>query len=269
MSTNYASTGPADSPSLAGSVPLPISTPGAPATAIPITLYPFEYPIEIRIPPTAYTWDGFRQWAASDDFPERGKITFVCGELIVDMSPESFEEHGAVKTEVCRVLTQLIRERGLGHYRIDRTLISHREAGLSSEPDSVFLTRDTIRSGRVTFVPEVGRPHSSKEIVGAVDWVLEIVSPSSRRKDKKLLRDAYFNAGIPEYWLIDALGEKGQAIDFQILVRAEGGYAAVQPKDGWLASPTFGCSFRLTREKDEDGFWQYTLDMQEEKAEQS
>jgi Uma2 family endonuclease len=112
----------------------------------------------------------------------------------------------------------------------------------------------------VTFIPEVGRPQSSKEIVGAVDWVLEIVSPSSSRKDKKLLREAYFEAGVPEYWLVDPLGE---TLDFQVLLRGDSGYVCVEAKDGWLASPTYRRSFRLIRGKDELGYWQYTLDIQE------
>jgi Uma2 family endonuclease len=90
--------------------------------------------------------------------------------------------------------------------------------------------------------------------------VLEVVSPTSVRKDTKLLREGYFRAGVSEYWLADALGED---VDLQILVAGKDGYVAVEPKIGWLASPTFSCSFRLTREKDEDGFWQYTLHVQE------
>ncbi|HYO25174.1 MAG TPA: Uma2 family endonuclease [Lacipirellulaceae bacterium] len=231
---------------------------GPAALAVPLTFHSLDTPGAIHIPPQAATWDGFRQWATSDDFPERGKITFVAGGLVVDTSPESFEEQGAVKAEVSRVLLQLVRDRKLGHYRIDGTLISNETAGLSSEPDSVFISSATIKAGRVTFVPEVNRPQSSKEILGTVDWVLEIISPSSRRKDSKLLRDAYFAAGIPEYWLIDPTRDYG--VDFQILIRGDGEYVAVAAERGWLASPTFGCSFRLTRERDDDGYWQYTLD---------
>jgi Uma2 family endonuclease len=98
-----------------------------------------------------------------------------------------------------------------------------------------------------------------------VDWVLEIVSPSSRDKDQKKLRTAYFKAGISEYWLIDALVEDTEHVDFQILVAGQKGYQPITPVDGWLASPTFGCSFKLTRERDEDGFWEYTLHVQEAK----
>ena len=232
----------------------------ASSVSIPLTIYPPDDTVEVRVPSSAYTLEGFRAWAVSDDFPNRGRLTFAGGELIVDMSPESFEEQGAVKTEICRVLSQVVRERKLGHFRIDRTLISNRKAGLSNEPDSLFVARDAVKAGRVTFVPEVGRPQSSKEIVGTVDWVLEIVSPSSRRKDAHVLRDAYFRAGIPEYWLIDVLGDE---IDFQILVPGDGGYQPMSPVDGMFPSPTFGASFRLVREKDEDGFWQYTLEMRE------
>jgi len=224
-----------------------------------ITYIPRDESGEILIPASAHTLDGFREWALSDMFPESGKITFVAGELIVDMSPESVEEHSEVKSEFSRVLLNLVRERKLGRLHIDGVLITNKAAGVSNEPDALFLSKETLKSGRLIFTPEKGRPQSSKEIVGTVDWVLEIVSPSSRRKDTKLLREAYFKAGIPEYWLADVLGDD---IGFEILIPGKGGYFAVEPQDGWLASPTFGCSFRLTRDKDEDGFWQYTLHVQ-------
>ena len=99
-----------------------------------------------------------------------------------------------------------------------------------------------------------------EELVGSPDWVLEILSPSSRRKDTKLLREAYFRAGIPEYWLVDGLGDE---VDLQILVAGDDGYISIAPENGWLASPTFGCAFRLTRDKVQDDFWQYTLEARE------
>ena len=42
----------------------------------------------IRIPARAATLAGFRAWALSDEFPERGRFSFINGELFVDMSPE-------------------------------------------------------------------------------------------------------------------------------------------------------------------------------------
>ncbi len=202
--------------------------------------------------------DGFREWAVSEAFPERGKITFVAGEVIVDMSPESIEIHSFIKTEVSIVLGSLVRQHKIGRFFLDRVLLTNKQASVSNEPDASFVFSETLTSGRAHFVPSKDVPHISKEIIGTVDWVLEIVSPSTRRKDKVLLRKAYFDAGIPEYWLIDALEDE---IDFQLLVRGNREYTPVAAEGGWLASPTFGKSFKLERAIDEDGFLEYTLHM--------
>jgi Uma2 family endonuclease len=246
---------------------LSLATQGVPplnaASIAEIVIYPPDQGEELVIPASALTHEGFREWAISDDFPERGKIAYLDGELTIDMSPESLEEHNAVKTEVARVLATLVKSRKLGAFCVDGVLITAKAARLSNEPDAVFFFHETRKSGRVTFTPAKGRPQSSKEIVGAVDWVMEVVSLSSRRKDQKTLKTSYYKAGIPEYWLIDAMVDESAEIDFQILVAGRSHYESVKPADGWRASPTFDCSFKLTRERDENGFWEYTLHMQE------
>lgn len=216
----------------------------------------------ISVPASANTLDGFRRWAISDDFPERGKITFVAGGLIVDMSPESVEFHSDVKTEIGRVLANLVREQSLGRLHIDGVLITSEAAGVSNEPDILYLAKETLKSGRARLTRVADNRQSSKEIVGTVDWVLEIVSPSSIRKDKVLLREAYFQAGIGEYWIVDALDEN---IDFQVLVPGKMEYVAVEQVAGWYRSPTFQREFRLEREKEDDGYWLYTLHCRESK----
>ena len=227
-------------------------------TAMPITIYsPDERPA-IVVPPVAATLDGFREWAVSDDFPERGKITFVAGEVIVDMSPESLDRHNFIKVEITTALYRFVRQERLGRVFADGVLLSNKGAGVSNEPDASFASQQTLRSGKVQFTPLKGDPRGSKEIVGTVDWVLEVVSVSSYKKDKILLRKAYFDAGIPEYWLIDALDDE---IDFQMLVRGEAEYVPVVAQDGWLNSPTFGKAFKLDRILYEDGFLEYTLHM--------
>ncbi len=227
-------------------------------TAMPITIYsPDERPA-IVVPAVAATLNGFRKWAVSDDFPERGKITFVAGEVIVDMSPESIDRHNFLKAEISAVLYQYVRQHRLGKFYADGVLISNTQAGVSNEPDASFVSYAGIRSGRVEFPPLKGDPRAGMEIVGTVDWIMEVVSLSSIKKDKVLLPKAYYEAGIPEYWLIDALDEE---IDFQMLVRDKEAYTPVAAKDGWLASPTFGKSFKLDRTFDELEIVQYTLHM--------
>ncbi len=222
-------------------------------------LYELES-LNLSVPPTAYTLGGFRRWAVSEKFPDRGLVSFIDGGVLVNMSPESIEEHNQIKTEVSRVVSTLVHDGKLGLFCSDRVLLSNQVSDLSTEPDAMFIANATRREGGVTFVPVAGRPGSSKEVIGSPDWVLEIVSPSSARKDEELLRNAYYQAGIREYWLIDALSGK---INFQLLVPGDKEYVATEPVDGWYRSPTFDREFRLEREKEDDGYWLYTLQMRE------
>jgi len=64
----------------------------------------------IRIPARAATLAGFRAWALSDEFPERGRFSFINGELFIDMSPEELETHNKVKTEVVFAIANLNTE---------------------------------------------------------------------------------------------------------------------------------------------------------------
>ena len=82
-------------------------------------------------------------------------------------------------------------------------------------------------------MPKEGKEGKYREIEGTPDWVLEVISESSVRKDTEQLRTAYHRAGISEYWLIDALGEE---IIFQILNHRKNGYAATPIREGWLRS---------------------------------
>ena len=76
------------------------------------------------------------------------------------------------------------------------------------------------------------------------------MSDSSVRKDLVTLKSGYFNAGIPEYWLIDA---RGDTIHFEIFARGPDGYVAS------AASAVFGMPFRLERVKNRAGRSDYRL----------
>jgi Uma2 family endonuclease len=214
---------------------------------------------DIVVPHSAHTVEGFREWLKSANAPARGQFTFAAGELIIDMSPEAYETHNCIKSEVSAIIYLRVKRHGLGKFFSDRFLLSNPAAGISTEPDATFVTHDSLRAGRCAVVRSE-RPGVTDELVGSPDWVLEILSRSSLRKDKKLLYDGYFRAGVNEYWLIDALGDE---INFQLFVRGSECFVPVESRDGWLDSPIFGCSFQLTRSRAVDGFWEYTLHIQE------
>ncbi len=210
----------------------------------------------VRIPAAAATLDGFRAWATSDDFPERGRFSFINGELFIDMSPEESEKHNKVKVEITRVVANLNVDFDLGEFYGDGTLVTNELAALSTEPDATFVKWASFDSGRIRLVPRKDRPGEFVELIGTPDWVLEVVSRSSVAKDTKVLREIYHRAGVPEYWLINALYDE---VDFQILRRRRDRYVAVAVQDGWMRSPVFGRRFRLERKRNRKDRWTYKL----------
>lgn len=51
-------------------------------------------------------------------------------------------------------------------------------------------------------------------IYGAPDLVIEVLSPSTRRKDMIIKLNKYLNAGVREYWIIDPDKESVTVFDF-------------------------------------------------------
>ena len=58
-------------------------------------------------------------------------------------------------------------------------------------PDLIYLSN--ARSHLLT----------SKNLQGAPDLTVEILSPSSRSRDTRLKRDVYERTGVAEYWVVD------------------------------------------------------------------
>jgi Uma2 family endonuclease len=231
-----------------------VSTPQGPPLSARQIVQSASNGLCIRIPRTAHTLAGFRDWVKSPDFPEKLRVAYVDQEILLDMSKEE-EHHALAKAEICRVQMNLNHELDLGEFLLDGVLITNEAAGVSNNPDAALLLYTSMEAGRVRWVAGT-RGRQKVEVVGTPDWVLEIVSDSSVRKDTLQLRAAYHRAGIPEYWLVDA---RGQDILFQILHWRKSGYVCAPSKGGWQRSRVFGHSFRLERRRNAKGFWKYTL----------
>ncbi len=213
-------------------------------------------PLSLQMPVSAATLSGFRAWALSAEFPERGRISFLDGYLFIDMSPEELETHNAVKTAVTSRIYFLTDEMESGRLYSDRTLVTNKQARLSTEPDCTFVSFESLNRGVVRLVPRKGHPGEYMEVEGSPDWVLEIISRSSWRKDTQRLRSLYAKAGIREYWLINALADP---LEWQILQLRGSKYVAAPVRSGWQLSKVFGHEFKLLRTRSKHGFWRYQL----------
>lgn len=215
----------------------------------------FEVNEVITVPEWVVDHESYRRWATSDEFPERGRFAFIAGRVWVDLEMER-RLHNLIKVMVGAVLTGHVSRHDLGTYFGDGMLLSHPAAGLSTEPDGMFVSWASYESGAAAEVG--GEPDDGIEILGTPDMVLEVVSPSSVRKDTKDLFAAYWQAGLAEYWLIDP---RGEAVDFTLFARQPQGYRAVKPVGGWRKSAVFGAAFRLKAATNRRGQATYALEV--------
>ncbi len=212
--------------------------------------------MSIGIPGWVVDHDSFRRWFQSDEFPEEGRVSFLNGEVMLDMSREQIYSHVALKTEFGRVLANLAKRELNDEYFADGLLISNLGAEVSNNPDGVFVANSSFEAGTVRLIE--GAKQGFIELEGSPDMVLEVVSDSSVRKDYELLREAYGKAGIREYWLVDARGDR---LEFQILKHTSKGYSPTRMVGGWLKSSVFRNSFRLLRLTNKRGNPQFTLEV--------
>lgn len=224
-------------------------------THLPITIIGDDL---VQIPSWVVDHASFRRWAWSGRFPEHGRISYLDGTLWVDLGMEELFMHNQVKASFALTIMNLISAESLGRFVPDGMLFSNKAVELSTEPDGLFFSWQTLQSKRLRVVKRPKR-EGSLELEGSTDMVLEAVSDSSDRKDNVILRDLYWRAGVTEYWLVDARGDEPS---FQILRHTGRGYVATRPKNGWLRSDVFHRSFKLTRSMDPLGHPLFALEIQ-------
>ena len=211
---------------------------------------------QVTVPPWVVDLASFRRWMDSDDVPEKLRIWYLKGEVWIDMSKEQIFSHLVLKNEIFYVLTGLVKAGRLGLFLPDGLLLSNVTADISGNPDATFISNAALDSNRVRLIE--GKEHGYVEVEGSPDMVLEVVSDSSTRKDLVVLRQAYGEAGVREYWLVDA---RREPLTFDILRRTAKGYAATRKQDGWLKSVVFGKSFRLTQRTNARKHPEFTLEV--------
>src|SRR5262249_35697676 len=112
---------------------------------------------QVVIPEWVEDLDSFRRWRLSDDAPEKGEIAFLDSYLWVDLAMEEFLTHNQVKAAYDYAIMSVVHPAALGRYVPDRMLLTNTLANLNAEPDGLFFTWETLRSGRLQLVEREGR----------------------------------------------------------------------------------------------------------------
>jgi Uma2 family endonuclease len=209
---------------------------------------------KITIPGWIDSLESYRRWAQSDEYPQSGWVSYLNGTIWVDPNMEEFLTHNRVKQAFNAMFGMLLMKEPAGCFVPDRMLLVNEAADLSTEPDGLFYLWATMQTGRLRLVP--GKKTGYMQLEGTPDAVLEILSDSSEKKDLVQLRDLYWKAQIPEYWVVDA---RKEAIKFDILRHAEEDYQPSISEDGWLRSEVLAHSFRIERGTDPLGLPQFIV----------
>ena len=121
--------------------------------------------------------------------PEDRRFELLDGELIVVPVPNL--RHQRIGIRLGALLHAFAQERGLGE-------VFH-------APCDVVLSNTDVVQPDLLFV-SVERAHlllGGDNVLGAPDLVVEILSPATAGRDRKLKRALYARHGVKEYWLVD------------------------------------------------------------------
>jgi Uma2 family endonuclease len=138
----------------------------------------------MSMPNTARAWT----LAELHRLPEDGnKYELVYGELFVTPAPT--EEHETIAARLTRMIDPYVAKHRLGLVYRPRAVVQRRKSEV--EPDLMVRTERIRRKGswRGAPVPLL---------------VVEIVSPTTRRRDHIKKRTYYEDIGVAEYWIVDA-----------------------------------------------------------------
>lgn len=138
-------------------------------------------------------FDITRHWTAADYFEleTEDRYEVMRGELVMVPAPTSV--HQRVITRLGTFIDMFVIENELGecfHTPIDVLLADD----VVLQPDFVFVS--AARLGEVV--------HQTSYIKGAPDLVVEVLSPSTARRDRLVKREIYAEAGVRWYLLVDA-----------------------------------------------------------------
>ena len=132
-----------------------------------------------------------RLWTLSElhGLPEDGnKYELIHGELFVTPAPTF--NHETVGARLTRLLDRYVEENNLGFVYHPRAVV---RVGKHSEVEPDLMVRQP--------------PHSRNqawEDAPTPILVVEIESPTTRRRDRLYKRNFYAEVGIPEYWIVDS-----------------------------------------------------------------
>jgi Uma2 family endonuclease len=163
----------------------------------------------------------FRRWLDARPADDLHHYELLNGRIV--MSPPAGWPHGSIGGRIVTSMSRHVREHELGHV-LDSSAGYDLPSGDTVEPDISYISRQRFESGP--------KPRKGQFVRIVPDLVVEILSPSTTRRDRTEKKKIYEDNGVDEYWIVDPDRE-----EVTIFRRGKRGYGPARPiKKGRLRS---------------------------------
>ncbi|WP_458414960.1 Uma2 family endonuclease [Schinkia sp. CFF1] len=145
----------------------------------------------MAIPPQSksYSYADYLSW--DDDV-----LCEVIDGEIISMSPSPTPLHQDIADELTTEFKLFLRNKDCNAFSapIDVCLFAHQEI----KPKDI---KDWVQPDLIVVCDE--NKVGEKNIIGASDFVVEVLSPSTAKNDRVIKYHSYEKAGVKEYWIVD------------------------------------------------------------------
>jgi Uma2 family endonuclease len=132
---------------------------------------------------------GYWTYADLEALPDDGRRYEIVEGVLWEMTAPTWE-HGAAVLNLIALLLPYVRAVG---------------GTMRTAPQDVFFPgADPVQPDIFAVLPGNPGQAGQRGFVGAPDLVVEVLSPSTRGRDALTKRSLYAQAGVKEYWLVDA-----------------------------------------------------------------
>lgn len=163
----------------------------------------FDEPMAVREEAAVYEVHGPGTYTVEDYYalPDEQRVELIDG-YFYDMSSPNLM-HQDILADIGYQINDFIRR-------------NHGDCKLYAAPLDVRLDCDDKTIVQPDIIILCDRNKQKKwGIMGAPDFVLEVISPSTKNKDYALKAGKYMNAGVREYWIIDPYKKNLVMFDFE------------------------------------------------------
>ena len=131
-----------------------------------------------------------RTWEDVLRMPDDGnRYEFIGGRLYVTAAPVT--RHQRISKRLQAALLRVLEDAGHGEVFDAPFLVEFPGIGDRVQPDLIFVSNE-----RRAIIGE-------KQVTGAPDLVVEILSPSTAHRDRGIKLDLYARCGVRQYWIVD------------------------------------------------------------------